>query len=91
MPSAPALPSVVAVGSRKSVIVAFILAAIFGPLGLFYSSVVGGIVMLVLSGGGALVTFGLALLVSWPVCALWAVIATLRHNARVTPRRAMRA
>lgn len=69
---------------------AFILAALFGPLGLFYSSVLGGIVMLILSGGGAVMTLGLALLVSWPVCALWAVIATLRHNARVTPPRAPR-
>lgn len=83
MPPAPAAPFTVA-SPRKSVVLAFVLAALFGPFGLFYSSVVGGIVMLVLSGGGALVTFGLALLVSWPVCAVWAVTATLRHNARVT-------
>ncbi len=86
MPPAPVVPFAVA-SARKSVVLAFILAALFGPFGLFYSSVLGGIVMLVLSGAGAVLTFGLALLVSWPVCALWAVIATLRYNGRVTPPR----
>jgi hypothetical protein len=36
---------------RKSVFIGFLLALLFGPLGLFYSTVVGGIIMLVVSAG----------------------------------------
>ena len=34
---------------RKSVIVALLLTLLFGPLGMLYSTVTGGIVMLVLT------------------------------------------
>ena len=60
------------------------LAALFGPFGLFYSSLLGLIVMLVLSAGGSVVAFGLALFVLWPV---WAVVVAQRHDVRVTPPR----
>lgn len=53
--------TVVIVGKQKSVGVAFLLAFLFGPLGLLYASVVGGIVMIIVSGLVAIVTLGFGL------------------------------
>jgi hypothetical protein len=59
----------------KSRTVAFLLAFFFGPLGMLYSTVVGGLVMLVVGGILTFFTLGLALFVVWPVCIIWAVLA----------------
>ena len=44
---------------RKSATVAFLLALIFGPLGLFYATVMGGIVMILAAAGAWALFFGL--------------------------------
>ncbi len=84
-PGWPATPQYVAttvvVGARKSAGVAFLLTFFFGPVGLFYSSVIGGVIMLVvefllflfgfLTFGFAWALFGLC----WLVCIIWGVVA----------------
>ena len=72
--------TVVIVGKQKRVGVAFLLAFLFGPLGLLYASVVGGIVMIIVSGLVAIVTLGFGLLITWPVCIIWAALATKNYN-----------
>lgn len=65
--------TVVNVNAGKSVGVAFILTFLFGPLGLFYATVTGGVVMLIVEVFLAilgLVTFGLGWLLFW---AAWVV------------------
>jgi hypothetical protein len=63
--------TVVVLSPRKSVGVAFLLTFFFGPLGMMYSTVSGALVMLgvMLIGGFfiALVTFGLGLVLFWPL------------------------
>jgi hypothetical protein len=59
----------------KSRTVAFLLAFFFGPLGMLYSTVVGGLVMLVVGAILMFFTFGLAIFVVWPACIIWAVLA----------------
>lgn len=68
-------------GPQKSMAVALILTFLFGPLGLFYASVTGGIVLL-LAGMLTLVasffTFGLASVffpVIWIASMIWAALA----------------
>lgn len=75
--------TVVIVGKQKSVGVAFLLAFLFGPLGLLYASVVGGIVMIIVSVLVAIVTLGLGLLITWPICIVWAIIAANSANKKM--------
>jgi hypothetical protein len=66
--------------TQKSMGVTILLTIFFGPLGMFYSTIVGGIVMLILSGIVAVFTLGLGLFITWPICIIWAAIATNSHN-----------
>ena len=66
----------------KSVGAALVLTFLFGPLGLLYSSVLGGILLLVLSFLVAVLTFGLGLVVIWPVAMIWAAIAASNQHSR---------
>lgn len=65
----------------KSVGLAFALTFFLGPLGLFYSSVTGGIVMLVVSILLAFTTAGISILFTWPVCIIWGCLAASNYNA----------
>lgn len=76
----------VVIAAPKSVGVALLLTFLFGPLGLFYSSLVGGIVMLIASVGFASVTWGVSLLVTWPICMIWGAIAASNYNSMLTAR-----
>ena len=62
-------------GAQKSMGVALLLAAAFGPLGLLYASVTGGIVMLVVDLIVAIFTLGFGLIIMWPIPIIWAAIA----------------
>lgn len=72
--------TVVVVGKQKSVGTAFLLAFLFGPLGLLYASVVGGIVMFFLAILIGIVTFGFGLIFVWIGCIIWAVVAAGNAN-----------
>jgi hypothetical protein len=65
----------------KSVGLALALTFFFGPLGLFYSSVIGGVVMLILSVILAATTFGVSLFFTWPACMIWGAIAASNYNS----------
>ena len=69
---------------KKSQIIGLILTAIFGPLGLFYSSVPAAIAMVILAifAGSTLCIVG-ALFV-WPLCMLLSLFTVHRHNRAVT-------
>jgi len=60
---------------EKSVVAAFFLTLLFGPLGLLYASVAGGIIMIILALIIGAVTFGFGILITWPVAIIWGVIA----------------
>jgi hypothetical protein len=65
--------NVIIIGNQKSLTVAILLTFFFGPLGLFYASPIGGIVMLLISLVG-LIIWPL-LLVPWIGSIIWAIIA----------------
>jgi hypothetical protein len=76
-------PAYVAVAPPKSLAAALLLTFFFGPLGLFYASVTGGVVMLLVTIVAAAFTFGVSVLVTWPICMIWAAIGTSNHNNRM--------
>jgi len=73
-------PMVVVTTATKSMGVSIILTLLFGPLGMFYSTVLGAIIMSVISLIVGLLTFGLGLLLTWPICIVWGALATSTYN-----------
>ena len=73
--SPPPTQTVVVVNQGKSVGVAFLLTFFFGPLGLLYASVAGGIIMIILSIVIGIVTLGAGLVFTWIVSIIWGVAA----------------
>jgi hypothetical protein len=67
----------------KSVGVALLLAFFFGPLGMLYSTIVGGLIMLVITPVIGIFTLGLGLLITHPICVIWAAVAANMHNDRL--------
>ena len=76
-PSHPAIMT-----TPKNVWIAVLLAGLFGPFGLFYATVSGAMVMLVVAITLAMFTFGIGVFLVWPFCAIWAWRATLSYNQR---------
>ena len=73
----------VIVGQRKSMGVALILAFLFGPLGLLYASVAGGLILIVLGFVIGAATLGLALPIIWLASLVWAAIAVSSQNSKL--------
>lgn len=80
----------------KSVAIALIFAAVFGPFGLLYSSVAGGIIMIIslIIGlpvfkvffallGAPSEAFPLVLLGCWIISIIWAAAATNSYNKKL--------
>lgn len=78
--SNPQQPQYIIVKSNKSVGVALLLTFLFGPLGLLYASVSGGIIMLIISVFVAIFTLGFGVLITWPICMIWAAVAVNNQN-----------
>ena len=67
----------------KSMLATILLTVFFGPLGLFYASVTGGIVTLVISIPLGIFTAGFGILLMIPVCVIWGAVATNSYNKKV--------
>lgn len=79
----PPAQNVVVLANRKSVAAALVLTFFFGPLGMFYSTVAGALIMLVVTILGALVTGGISLFLTGPVCMVWAAVAANQANDKL--------
>jgi uncharacterized paraquat-inducible protein A len=75
---------VVVVNNQKSVGLAILLTMCFGPLGMLYSTVGGAFIMFLVMTFTTVVTLGLGLFVTYPLCILWAALAANEHNKRLT-------
>ncbi len=65
---------------RKSTLLALVLTAFLGPFGMLYGTITGAIIMGVLYVVLGILTAGIALFVLHPICIIWGVYATHRHN-----------
>jgi len=63
--------------------ISIILTVLFGPLGMLYSTIMGAIIMAVLSVIIAVFTAGLGLIITWPICIIWGAVATSSHNKKL--------
>ena len=68
------------VKAEKSMGITILLTILFGPLGMLYSTVTGAIVMIIVNVVVAIITLGFGLLLTWPVCIIWAAVATNKYN-----------
>lgn len=75
--------NVVVLANRKSVGVSLLLTFLFGPLGMLYSTVPGGLIMLVVTMAAAVLTGGLSVFLTAPVCMIWGALAVSSANAAV--------
>ncbi len=82
-PMAVQQTTVIQLGSQKSVAGAVLLALFFGPLGMLYATVAGALIMFFVSILVAVATLGLGLLITLPICAIWAGVAASSHNNRL--------
>ena len=77
------------VQSTKNVGVAIILTIIFGPLGMFYSTIPGALIMIavnlvILVLGVFTVGIGYILFfLTWPVSIIWAAVAANSYNQKL--------
>jgi hypothetical protein len=65
---------------EKNVAIAVLLALLFGPLGMFYSTVAGALVMMFAGGLFTVVTLGAGVVLVIPICMLWAGSSAALHN-----------
>lgn len=70
------------VGS-KSVGASLILTFLFGPLGMFYSTIPGAIIMGILYVIIGFVTVGVGLLLLHPIAMIWGAVAVSNHNKKL--------
>lgn len=76
-------PQMVVTTSTKSMGISIILTVLFGPLGMLYSTIWGGVIMAVISIIFGIVTLGFGFLLTWPICIIWAAVATSSYNKKL--------
>jgi hypothetical protein len=83
-----AAPRVV-VTATKSVGISIILTLLFGPVGMFYSTVLGGVIMLGVNAFVLVLAIctagigGLLFLITWPICVFWGAMAANSYNKKL--------
>lgn len=76
---------IIIVAKQKSVGTAFLLAFLFGPLGLLYASILGGVIMFF---AGIVLFFVIPIIggvIAWVGCIIWAIVAAQNAN-KITVR-----
>lgn len=74
---------IVVVGAQKSLGASILLTLFFGPLGLMYSTLTGGLIMLVLSVIIGIFTLGFGLIFTQIICVIWGIVAVNSHNSKM--------
>lgn len=73
----------VVVVPTKSVGVGVLLSFLFGPIGMFYATIPGALIMLVVSIVVGFLTLGFGALLTWPICMIWTAVAVKSHNEKL--------
>jgi hypothetical protein len=73
--------TIIVAKTRKSVIAAFFLTFLFGPLGLLYASIGGGIFLIIVAAIVVPLTAGLAFFIVWPIAMIWGVLSALASKS----------
>lgn len=73
----------VVVVPTKSAGIGVLLSFLFGPLGMFYATIPGALIMIVVSVVVGFLTMGFGALLTWPICMIWTAIAVKSHNDKL--------
>jgi uncharacterized Zn finger protein (UPF0148 family) len=76
-------PQVVIVKGTKSVGVSILLTFLLGPFGMFYSTILGAIIMLAVTGIVFVMTLGFGLFLTHPICIIWGAVAVKSYNGKL--------
>ena len=76
-------PQRLVVVPMKSVGLAIFLGVCFGPIGLLYSTIKGAIIMFIVNIVIGAVTLGFGLFLTWPICGVYAYLATKSYNEKL--------
>jgi len=68
------------VKTQKSAGVAALLAFFFGPIGMLYATGWGALIMFIITVIVAIFTLGFGLLITNPICAIWAYVKVNNDN-----------
>ncbi len=77
-------PTTTIVINQKSMGLALLLSFIFGPLGMLYSTIMGGIIMFIVAIPVVLFTGGIGLLLTIPLGMVWSASAVNSYNRKLT-------
>lgn len=72
----------IVVTPTKSVGISLILTILFGPLGMLYSTVFGGIIMLIVGLVIGFFTLGFGVAIVWPISIIWGAMAVSGSNQK---------
>ncbi|WP_404384891.1 hypothetical protein [Caenispirillum salinarum] len=78
-----AIRAQVLLSQKKSMGMALLLTLLFGPLGMIYATILGSIIMLVVTLAVGAFTLGFGLLITWPICLLWTAMAVSGRNKSI--------
>lgn len=67
----------------KNVALALIFAVLLGPVGLLYSTLWGGIIMIMVGFVVVCAKFIVPVILVWLLCCIWSVAATNRYNKKI--------
>lgn len=76
-------PNIVITRSPKSQGIGLLLTFLFGSLGLFYSTIIGAVIMIIVEILVAIFTFGLGLILTHFICIVWSLIAVSMYNKKL--------
>lgn len=73
--------TIIVAKTKKSVLAAFLLAFMFGPLGLLYASIGGGVFLIIIGTIVVPLKAGLAIFILWPIAMLWGILSLCSTHA----------
>lgn len=69
--------------SRKSVGIGLLLTFLFGPIGMLYATVWGGLLMMMVNLILGFATFGIGLFFTWPIQLIWVTLSIRSYNKKL--------
>ncbi len=67
----------------KSVGIGLLLTFLFGPIGMLYATIWGGLLMMVVNLVVGIATFGMGLFITWPIQLIWVALSIRSFNKKL--------
>ena len=67
----------------KSTGIGLLLTFLFGPIGMLYATILGGLLMMVVDLVIGIATFGIGLIFTWPIQLIWVALSIRSYNKKL--------